>query len=263
MKYFPDLNKFGDGKISVLFIHSFQSICASVCLLFWSLSLTLAFSHCVVHKEISMFSVFFCLFLADRLWRRPIRVSLYPKPWAWWRARLRSAACTPSSGQSAPPHLLQEIPASVWPNSLFLQPDFMPGAGKRSGVLTAGRTLPVCVCRNKETNRDEFIFYSKRLMRLLIEHALSFLPLKVRLFSINISRPSCPLEQTKCKITFGFELELNFGPFLSRPARFRGDASGHRLRGKEAERSKSKNQNLIDSLLSWFNVWTSKKRGNF
>ncbi|TNN45427.1 Uridine-cytidine kinase-like 1 [Liparis tanakae] len=31
--------------------------------------------------------------------------------------------------------------------------------------------------RNKETNRDEFIFYSKRLMRLLIEHALSFLPL--------------------------------------------------------------------------------------
>ncbi|MEQ2158505.1 Uridine-cytidine kinase-like 1, partial [Goodea atripinnis] len=31
---------------------------------------------------------------------------------------------------------------------------------------------------NKETNRDEFIFYSKRLMRLLIEHALSFLPLK-------------------------------------------------------------------------------------
>ncbi|XP_029281986.1 uridine-cytidine kinase-like 1a isoform X3 [Cottoperca gobio] len=30
--------------------------------------------------------------------------------------------------------------------------------------------------RNKETSRDEFIFYSKRLMRLLIEHALTFLP---------------------------------------------------------------------------------------
>ncbi|XP_055788829.1 uridine-cytidine kinase-like 1 isoform X3 [Salvelinus fontinalis] len=29
---------------------------------------------------------------------------------------------------------------------------------------------------NKETSRDEFIFYSKRLMRLLIERALSFLP---------------------------------------------------------------------------------------
>ncbi|XP_075869137.1 uridine-cytidine kinase-like 1 isoform X1 [Nelusetta ayraudi] len=35
------------------------------------------------------------------------------------------------------------------------------------------------IIRNKETNRDEFIFYSKRLMRLLIEHALSFLPLKL------------------------------------------------------------------------------------
>ncbi|XP_026174031.1 uridine-cytidine kinase-like 1 isoform X1 [Mastacembelus armatus] len=34
------------------------------------------------------------------------------------------------------------------------------------------------IIRNKETSRDEFIFYSKRLMRLLIEHALSFLPLK-------------------------------------------------------------------------------------
>ncbi|XP_019738282.1 uridine-cytidine kinase-like 1 [Hippocampus comes] len=34
------------------------------------------------------------------------------------------------------------------------------------------------IIRNKETNRDEFVFYSKRLMRLLIEHALSFLPLQ-------------------------------------------------------------------------------------
>ncbi|CAN9507979.1 unnamed protein product [Ophioblennius macclurei] len=33
------------------------------------------------------------------------------------------------------------------------------------------------IIRNQETSRDEFIFYSKRLMRLLIEHALSFLPL--------------------------------------------------------------------------------------
>ncbi|XP_076340945.1 uridine-cytidine kinase-like 1 isoform X2 [Tachypleus tridentatus] len=32
--------------------------------------------------------------------------------------------------------------------------------------------------RNKETSRDEFIFYSKRLMRLLIEYALSLLPYK-------------------------------------------------------------------------------------
>lgn len=32
------------------------------------------------------------------------------------------------------------------------------------------------IIRNQETSRDEFIFYSKRLMRLLIEHALTFLP---------------------------------------------------------------------------------------
>lgn len=32
------------------------------------------------------------------------------------------------------------------------------------------------IIRNHRTNRDEFIFYSKRLMRLLVEHALSFLP---------------------------------------------------------------------------------------
>ncbi|XP_075427780.1 uridine-cytidine kinase-like 1 isoform X3 [Ascaphus truei] len=31
------------------------------------------------------------------------------------------------------------------------------------------------IIRNRETSRDEFIFYSRRLMRLLIEHALSFL----------------------------------------------------------------------------------------
>ena len=33
--------------------------------------------------------------------------------------------------------------------------------------------------RNRDTCRDEFIFYSKRLMRLLIEFALSLLPFKV------------------------------------------------------------------------------------
>ncbi|XP_053102946.1 uridine-cytidine kinase-like 1 isoform X3 [Hemicordylus capensis] len=39
--------------------------------------------------------------------------------------------------------------------------------------------------RDKETSRDEFIFYSKRLMRLLIEHALSFLPFQ----SLNVQTP--------------------------------------------------------------------------
>lgn len=41
------------------------------------------------------------------------------------------------------------------------------------------------IIRNKETSRDEFIFYSKRLMRLLIEHALCFLPLK----SVSVETP--------------------------------------------------------------------------
>ena len=37
--------------------------------------------------------------------------------------------------------------------------------------------------RNKQTGRDEFIFYSNRLMRVLIEYALSLLPFEVRGFS--------------------------------------------------------------------------------
>lgn len=34
------------------------------------------------------------------------------------------------------------------------------------------------IIRNEEASRDDFIFYSKRLMRILIEHALSLLPFK-------------------------------------------------------------------------------------
>lgn len=37
--------------------------------------------------------------------------------------------------------------------------------------------------RDKDMSRDEFIFYSKRLMRLLIEYAISYLPFKVSLTS--------------------------------------------------------------------------------
>ncbi|XP_032238285.1 uridine-cytidine kinase-like 1 [Nematostella vectensis] len=36
------------------------------------------------------------------------------------------------------------------------------------------------IIRNKMTTRDDFIFYSKRLMRILIEHALSLLPFKTQ-----------------------------------------------------------------------------------
>lgn len=35
------------------------------------------------------------------------------------------------------------------------------------------------VIRNKDTPRDEFVFYSQRLMRLVIEFAMSLLPFKV------------------------------------------------------------------------------------
>ncbi|XP_044129298.1 uridine-cytidine kinase-like 1 isoform X1 [Bufo gargarizans] len=49
------------------------------------------------------------------------------------------------------------------------------------------------IIRNKDTNRDEFIFYSKRLMRLLIEHALSFLPLN----PVTVETPQGTLYQGK------------------------------------------------------------------
>lgn len=52
------------------------------------------------------------------------------------------------------------------------------GAPFAPGTLLSSLTVS-SLNRNKDTTRDEFIFYSKRLMRLLIEHALSFLPLKV------------------------------------------------------------------------------------
>lgn len=53
---------------------------------------------------------------------------------------------------------------------------------KQIWVLTFHLTIshPIPTFRNKETSRDEFIFYSKRLMRLLIERALSFLPSQVK-----------------------------------------------------------------------------------
>ncbi|KAM6280281.1 uridine-cytidine kinase-like 1 [Porphyrio hochstetteri] len=49
------------------------------------------------------------------------------------------------------------------------------------------------IIRNRDTTRDEFIFYSKRLMRLLIEHALSFLPLK----SVTVETPQGTMYEGK------------------------------------------------------------------
>ncbi|CAF1639735.1 unnamed protein product [Rotaria sp. Silwood1] len=49
------------------------------------------------------------------------------------------------------------------------------------------------IIRNKETDRDEFIFYSKRLMRILIEYALSLLPFE----DVTVETPENLLYQGK------------------------------------------------------------------
>merc|ERR1711990_701992 len=51
-----------------------------------------------------------------------------------------------------------------FPASLHL----LPKTSQNTGIQT--------IIRNKNTSRDDFIFYSERLMRQVFEHALSFLP---------------------------------------------------------------------------------------
>merc|ERR1712126_110984 len=51
-------------------------------------------------------------------------------------------------------------------------------------IYQAGRP-PWYDVRNKDTTRDEFIFYSKRLIRLVIEYSLSLLPFE----SVSVSTP--------------------------------------------------------------------------
>lgn len=52
--------------------------------------------------------------------------------------------------------------------------------------------------RNRNTPRDEFMFYSKRLIRLVIEHALSFLPYE----KISVKTPQgITYEGKKCIVT--------------------------------------------------------------
>jgi len=59
------------------------------------------------------------------------------------------------------------------PSSLYLLPDTPQIKGLHTFI------------RNKETYRDEFIFYSKRLIRLVIEYALSLLPFEVQTYCMN------------------------------------------------------------------------------
>ncbi|CAK9802048.1 Uridine-cytidine kinase-like 1 [Anthophora quadrimaculata] len=67
------------------------------------------------------------------------------------------------------------------PSSLYLLPDTPQIKGLHTFI------------RNKETHRDEFIFYSKRLIRLVIEYALSLLPFE----DVTVETPQGVLYQGK------------------------------------------------------------------
>uniref|UniRef100_A0A0A9YDW2 Uridine kinase n=1 Tax=Lygus hesperus TaxID=30085 RepID=A0A0A9YDW2_LYGHE len=62
--------------------------------------------------------------------------------------------------------LANSIVGQPLPSSIYL----LPTSPQVSGLHT--------FIRNKDTSRDEFVFYSKRLIRLVIEYALSLLPFK-------------------------------------------------------------------------------------
>lgn len=52
--------------------------------------------------------------------------------------------------------------------------------------------------RNRNTPRDEFMFYSKRLIRLVIEYALSYLPFK----KVTVQTPQgIPYEGKRCAVS--------------------------------------------------------------
>ncbi|KAF3850226.1 hypothetical protein F7725_019945 [Dissostichus mawsoni] len=80
------------------------------------------------------------------------------------------------------------------------------------------------IIRNKETNRDEFIFYSKRLMRLLIEHALSFLPLKIT--GVSILRAGETMEQALMAVC----KDIRLGKILIQTNHDTGEPELHYLR---------------------------------
>ncbi|CAF3166282.1 unnamed protein product, partial [Rotaria sp. Silwood2] len=65
-------------------------------------------------------------------------------------------------------------------NELVHRFDFMCGLPMPETFYIVEQTAQIkylhTIVRNKDTDRDEFIFYSKRLMRILIEYALSLLP---------------------------------------------------------------------------------------
>lgn len=110
-------------------------------------------------------ALLFVAVVTEQPWLQHTKRSPSPRPSAFWRAHLKSGACTPSSGNKK---------------------DFTCTAKTAIQVTKLLTILYLLITfRNKETSRDEFIFYSKRLMRLLIERALSFLPSQV-LKTVNL-----------------------------------------------------------------------------
>nr|XP_057907347.1 uridine-cytidine kinase-like 1 isoform X7 [Doryrhamphus excisus] len=80
------------------------------------------------------------------------------------------------------------------------------------------------IIRNKETSRDEFIFYSKRLMRLLIERALSFLPSQITGVSIlRAGETMEPALRAVCK-------DVRIGKILIQTNQDTGEPELHYLR---------------------------------
>lgn len=99
--------------------------------------------------------------------------------------------------------------------------------------------------RNKETARDEFIFYSKRLMRLLFEYAMNFLPHKKvtietvqgvpyegyrldtkRIVGVSILRAGETMEQALCEVY----KDITIGKILIQTNHDTGEPGLHYLR---------------------------------
>ncbi|KAF7248772.1 Uridine-cytidine kinase-like 1 [Varanus komodoensis] len=95
--------------------------------------------------------------------RRRMRFSVAENAWA--------RICTNGDAESWPNRLLQPRAALASAHQCHPLPKTL-SVLKNTPQVRGMHTI----IRDKETSRDEFIFYSKRLMRLLIEHALSFLP---------------------------------------------------------------------------------------
>jgi len=77
----------------------------------------------------------------------------------------------------SPNSLLEQVVKETQGRTGFIWKMFIEN-GKQN-VFGSVSMLSFMRFSDREISRDEFIFYSKRLMRLLIEFALSMLPFKV------------------------------------------------------------------------------------